>query len=107
MRDNRDLNENLDRQIRDLQKEIAELSSLLALKKLESEHPSLEKLVNELSQARDAVRRKAERIEDFGREHLGDISLGKSLAMLGGIFLIGSVGYAVLSALGILGSHRR
>lgn len=107
MRDNRDLNENLDRQIKELQKEIAELSSLLALKKLESEHPHLEKLVNELSQARDAVRSRAARIEDFGREHLGDISLGKSMAVLGGIFLIGSVGYAVLSTFGLLGAHKR
>lgn len=106
MRDNRDLNENLDRQIKELQREIAELSSILALKKLESEHPYLEKLVTELGHVRDTVRNRAERIEDFGREHLGDISLGKSMAILGGIFLIGSVGYAVLSAFGFLGSHK-
>ena len=106
MRDNRDINENLDRQIRELQKEIAELSSLLALKKLESEHPHLEKLVNELSHARQAVKKRVDRIEDFGREQLGEISLGKSLSVLGGIFLIGSVGYAILSAFGVLGTHR-
>lgn len=106
MRDNRDSNENLERQIRELQKEIAELSSLLALKKLESEHPQLEKLVNELSNARHAVEKRVDSIENFGREHLGDLSLGKTMSVLGGILLIGSVGYAVLSALGILGSQR-
>ncbi len=107
MSNDRETNERLEKQILQLKKEIAELTSLLALKKLETEHPHLEKLVNEISHVRNAVRREAGKIEEFGRDHLGDISLGKSMAVLGGIFLIGSVGYAVLSAFGILGSHKR
>lgn len=99
--------ENLDRQMRDLQKEIAELSALLALKKLEKEHPHLEKLVNEVSHLRQAFKREAGRIEDYGREHLAELNPGKIATALGSIFLLGSVAYAVLSAFGILGHSKR
>lgn len=106
MRNDKEIDARLDKQIWELKKEIAELSSLLALRKLEVDHPHLEKLVDDFSRMRRAVKKEAGRIEDFGREHLSDVSLGKSMAVLGGIFLIGSVGYAVLSAFGILGTHR-
>lgn len=103
----REENERLEKQIRELKKEIAELSSLLALKKIESEHPRLEKLANDLSHVRRAIKRDADRVEEFAHDHFGDISVGKSVAVLGGLFLAGSIGYAVLYFFGILGSHKR
>lgn len=107
MKEDRETQERLERQIHELKKEIAELSSLLALRKLEYEHPRLERLVSDISRAKSAIKREAARVEEFGHEHFGDVSLAKTMAALGGILLIGGAGYAVLSAFGILGGRRR
>ena len=107
MKDEKNDRQSLDQQMRDLRKEIAELSALLALRKLEKEHPHLEKLVNDVSQLRRAFKREAGKIEDYGREHLAELNPSKIATALGSIFLLGSVAYAVLSAFGILGHSKR
>ena len=106
MKNGKDSDEILDEQIRSLRREIAELSSLLALRKLEKEHPHFHKLMEELTLAKEAMAREKGRIEDFASRHCGHGGLCKGASVLGSVLVIGSVGYAFLHALGILGARR-
>ena len=103
---NKEEHGDLDRQIRALQKEIGELSALLALKKMESAHPKLEKLLEQLAYARGMVRKETDKVESMGKRYLDELSLGRSLSVLGRVLLLGSIGYAVLAALGIFQDRR-
>lgn len=63
MKEHREQNEELERQIKDLRREIAKLSAVLAFRKLEMGHPGLEKLVHGMSDAGASVKRKMTRFE--------------------------------------------
>lgn len=92
----------IERQIRELQEEIERLSALLVLRKLEERHPRLEKLISGAERKKEALEAGYEHYSTLARQKLGDISLGKSMAVLGGVLAIGSIGYAILSFTGII-----
>lgn len=96
-------NNELESQIRDLKEEIARLSALLALRKLEERHPLLERLVSGAEKEKAALQAGYGHYSALGRQKLGEISLGKSMGILGGVLAIGSIGYAILSFMGIIG----
>lgn len=97
----------LEKQITEIKDEIARLTALLALRKIEEQHPLLEKLISGAHIKGSAVRQDYERLSGMAREKLEDISPAKSLAVLGGVLAIGSIGYAILSMLGIFDSKRK
>lgn len=97
----------IEREIKSLKKEIARLSALLAFKKLESDHPVLEKLATEIGRGEAAIKNRAEKIADFGRERLGDLDAGGAIKIFGRILLIGSIGYLIYDLLGRLEIFRR
>lgn len=97
--------EELQSQIKDLRLEIAKLSALLAFRKLESAHPALEKLVQGATAAENLVKRQAEDLEQFAHKKL-HCPCG-SLGIIGRIFLIGTVGYTLLAALGLTGRAKK
>lgn len=99
MRDNSDLAN----QVRELQEEIARLSAILALRKLEERHPLLERLVSGAEREKAALRADYDHYSAVARQKLGDVSLGKSLGVLGGVLAIGSIGYAILTFMGFTG----
>lgn len=104
---NQENNRELEHEIRELQKQIALLSMQLGVKKMESRHPSLEKLANEFEASKNYMETELHKLSEFGRQKLGDITLRKAACATGLVLLIGSAGYAILCFMGILGCDRR
>lgn len=102
MKKEQEQNAELNREIRALQREIAELSALLALRKLETEHPALHKFVSDAQRSGDAVRAKAERVYNFGQQHLPR----KLQNIFGGILILGVLGSALAYIFGPAASDR-
>lgn len=103
MRDENVENEALQKEIKDLQREIGKLSMLLALKKLESDHPALEKLATDIEHARNRLRSEGARLASHLPHHCGDGVPCKALKTFAEIMLIGALGYLIASLFGWLG----
>lgn len=99
--------EQIQAEISALKREIAELSALLALKKVEAGHPSLRRLVQEIDKARAALKREAASVSQFSREHLGGITRSQVAKAAGRILLIGVIGYALSEAFGWVEHERK
>lgn len=96
----------LEKQIKELQLEIARLGTLLAFRKMERNHPSLEKLASEVKRIRGALNRQAERAARFGEEQVRNFPAA-SVAKAGlRILTIGILGYAISWAFGWLENER-
>lgn len=91
----KDSKNDLAAEIKDLQKEIARLSALLALRKLETRHPHLEKAVNEITRTINYIENEAEKLALLKQIKLGKCPAKDILKILGKVFLIGGVGYAI------------
>lgn len=93
----KETNGDLQGQIRELQRQIALLEMELGVKKMESKHPALEKLLSEAGEKARFISTEASRFAEYGREHLGEISLRKGVSILGIILALGTIGYMALS----------
>lgn len=92
----KDSKNDLAKEIKELQQEIAKLSALLALRKLESRHPYLEKAVNEITRTIDYMENEAEKLSLLKQIKAGKCPAKGLLKIFGKIFLIGGVGYAII-----------
>lgn len=92
-------NAKLQEEIRELQRQIALLGMKLGVKKMESRHPTLEKLLDEVGARAEWMNTEAGHLVEYGREHLGEISLRKGLSIFGIVVALGTAGYLLLSML--------
>lgn len=92
----------LDREIRDLRRQIEKLSALLALKKLESAHPRLERAGREFDRIMEHARTETARIRALEEEYLGPLMANRTVRTTAEILFIGVIGYGLLRLFGWL-----
>lgn len=85
----------LTKEIKDLQREIGKLSMLLAFKKLENDHPALERLADDIQRTGNTLRQEAARISGIIPHQCGNGGVCRALKTLSRILIIGCVGYFV------------
>lgn len=96
----------LDDQIRQLRHEIARLSAILAVRKMESGHPAFHKLVDELTRAEESVREIGPELSGLGSRIATHIKNCPYRPIVGRILLFGILGYGISLALDWLISGR-
>ncbi len=85
----------LEKQIKELRHEVEKLSALLALRKLESNHPSFHKLVSEITRLESAARTAGSEAADLGGRIVNHIAHCPYRQVAGHIALIGTIGYVI------------
>lgn len=91
-------NAQLEQEIKDLQQQIAKLSALLTLRKMEKNHPRLESVVNQLEHLTAFLNAEKQKLATFGNEHLCPFKTNPFLKAVSRILCIGVAGYMLLEA---------
>lgn len=95
MKTENEQNAHLLQEIKELQREIARLSATLAFKKLETNHPALERLASDVERMNHALHDQTARISNYGKEYFSDLSGRQLVNAVSRILLIGIIGYAI------------
>ena len=96
-------NVDLEKQIKEIRREIAALSAILAIRELEERHPLFKKIVDKAEAEKQLLGQKYHQLSTYAHEN----GVAKGAAILGAILALGTAGYAVLSILGLLGDSRK
>ena len=95
-------NRQLQAEIRALKREIGELSALLALKKMENDHPSLLKFADEIHRAGQAFAHGRDWVSEKAQRYLPELEDNEPLRIAGRVILMGSLAYVISWLLGRL-----
>lgn len=100
-------NRELQAQISELKREIAGLSALLALKKLENNHPALHEFAAEIESIGRSMSRGRQRLGEAADEYLSPLRNNAAARFVGRVLVLSCINFALSWMFGWLGDKSR